>query len=163
MDSTPSPIQYNERVDYLKIKVDKEIRYKKFGLANTIMYQKVLNGDAVFKVPQLISRNTLYYEDHWFKRALFLQTGINFKYFTKYNMKAYDPVLAEFYVQNNQELGGFPMLDIFFNAKVRQTRIFFKWEQFNTLFTNKNEHFSAPGYPYRDSVIRFGLVWDFFL
>jgi hypothetical protein len=162
-DSTPSPMQYSDRVDYLKVKVEKEIRYKKFGLANTIMYQQVLSGDAVFKVPEIITRNTLYYEDHLFKRALFLQTGINFKYFTKYNMNAYDPVLAEFYVQNDQDLGGFPLLDLFFNAKIRQTRIFFKWEHFNSVFTSKNEYFSAPGYPYRDAVIRFGLVWDFFL
>ena len=162
-DSTPSALQYLERIDYLKVKVEKEIKYRKFGLANTIMYQKVLSGEEVFKVPQLVTRQSLYFEDHLFKRALFMQTGINFKYFTKYHMNAYDPVLAEFYVQNTQELGGFPMIDIFFNAKIRQTRIFFKWEQFHTLFTSKNEQFSAPGYPYRDSVIRFGLVWDFFL
>ncbi len=162
-DSTPTPIQSSERVDYLKVKIEKEIRYKKFGLANTVMYQQVLSGDAVFKVPEIVTRQSLYYEDHWFKKALFLQTGINFKYFTKYHMNAYDPVLAEFYVQNDQELGGFPMLDLFFNAKVRQTRIFIKWEQFNTVFSSKNEHFSAPNYPYRDAVIRFGLVWDFFL
>jgi hypothetical protein len=78
-------------------------------------------------------------------------------------MNAYDPVLGEFYVQRNQEIGGFPMVDLFFNAKVSQTRIFFTWEQFNTIFTDKNEQFSAPGYPYRDSVIRFGIVWNFFL
>ncbi len=163
LDSTPSPIQYNQRVDYLKVKLEKDIKYKKYGLANTILYQNVLAGDEVFKVPQIVTRQSLYYEDHWFKRALFMQTGVTFKYFTKYNMNAYDPVLGEFYVQDTLELGGFPMIDIFFNAKVRQTRIFFTWEQFNTLFTSKNEQFSAPGYPFRDSVIRFGLVWDFFL
>lgn len=162
-DSTPSPIQYNKRVDYLKVKIEKDIKYKKYGLANTIMYQNVLAGDEVFKVPQIVTRQSLYYENHLFKRALFMQTGVTFKYFTKYNMKAYDPVLGEFYVQNTQELGGFPMIDLFFNAKVRQTRIFFTLEQFNTLFTSKNEQFSAPGYPFRESVIRFGLVWDFFL
>jgi len=162
-DSTPSPIQFNERVDYLKVKLEKELRFRKFGLANTVMYQQVLSGDAVFKVPQIVTRQSLYYEDHWFKRALFLQTGINFKYFTKYHMNAYDPVLSEFYVQNEQELGGFPMLDLFFNAKVRQTRIFIKWENFSTVFSSTNEHFSAPNYPFRDAVIRFGLVWDFFL
>ena len=163
LDSTPSPIQYSERVDYLKVKVEKDIKYKKYGLANTIMYQNVLAGDEVFKVPQIVTRQTLYYEDHWFNRALFMQTGVTFKYFTKYNMNAYDPVLGEFYVQDSLELGGFPMIDLFFNAKVRQTRIFFTWEQFNTMFASKNEQFSAPGYPFRDSVIRFGLVWDFFL
>ncbi|RMA57164.1 putative porin [Ulvibacter antarcticus] len=162
-DSTPTPMQFNERVDYLKVKAEKEIKYKKFGLANTVLFQQVLSGDAVFNVPQIVTRQSLYYEDHLFKKALFLQTGVNFKYFSKYNMNAYDPVLAEFYVQNDQELGGFPMLDFFFNAKVKQTRIFFKWEHFNTLFKSTNDHFSAPGYPYRGAVIRFGLVWDFFL
>ncbi len=162
-DSTPTPQQFSGRVDYLKVKAEKEFRYGKFGLANTILYQQAVSGEEVFKVPQLVTRNTLFYEDEWFKKALFLQSGITFKYFTEYNMNAYDPVLAEFYVQNQQELGGFPLVDIFFNAKVRQTRIFFSYEHVNSLFTSKNEYFSAPGYPYRDGVIRFGLVWNFFL
>ena len=92
-----------------------------------------------------------------------MQTGVTFKYFTKYHMNAYDPVLAEFYVQNDEELGGFPIVDLFFNAKVRQTRIFFVYEHINSLFSSKNEYFSAPGYPYRDGVIRFGIVWNFFM
>ncbi len=162
-DSTPSPLQSSERVDYLKIKAEKEFKLGHFGLDNTVMYQQVLSGETVFNVPQIITRNTLYFEDHWFKRALFMQTGVTFQYFTKYNMNAYDPVLAEFYVQNDQELGGFPLVDIFFNAKIRQTRIFFVYENFTSIFGGKNEYFSAPGYPYRDNVLRFGLVWNFFL
>jgi len=162
-DSTPSPLQASERVDYLKIKAEKEFKFGKFGLDNTVMYQQVLSGETVFNVPQIITRNSLYYEDHWFKRALFMQTGVTFKYFTQYNMNAYDPVLAEFYVQNDQELGGFPLVDIFFNAKIRQTRIFFVYENFMSIFGGKNEYFAAPGYPYRDNVLRFGLVWNFFL
>jgi hypothetical protein len=162
-DSTPSPMQASERVNYLKVKAQKKFKFGKFGSDNTLLYQQVLSGESVFNVPQLITRNSLYYEDHWFKRALFLQTGVGFKYFTKYNMNAYDPVLAEFYVQDNQKLGGFPLVDIFFNAKIRQTRIFFVYENFTSIFGGKNEYFSAPGYPYRDNVLRFGLVWDFFL
>lgn len=162
-DSTPSPMQASERIDYLKVKFEKEFKLGHFGLDNTVMYQQVLNGEGILNVPQLITRNTLYFEDHWFKRALFLQTGVGFNYFTKYNMNAYDPVLAEFYVQNEQELGGFPLVDIFFNAKIRQTRIFFIYENFTSIFGGRNEYFSAPGYPYRDNVLRFGLVWNFFL
>ena len=162
-DSTPTPHQFGDRVDYLKIKVEKEIRYRKFALMNTVLFQQTVSGEEVFNVPQLVTRQSLYFQDHLFKRALFLQTGINVKYFTKYHMNAYDPVLAEFYVQNDQELGGFPLIDLFFNAKVKQTRIYFKYEHINSLFTSKNDYFSAPGYPYRDPVIRFGLVWDFFL
>jgi len=162
-DSTPTPQQFNERVDYLKVKVEREIKYGKFALMNTIMFQQALSGEEVFNVPQIITRQSLYFQDEWFEKAMFLQIGINFKYFTSYNMNAYDPVLAEFYVQNNQELGGFPLVDIFFNAKIRQTRIYVKYEHINQLFNSSNKHFSAPGYPYRDAVIRFGLVWNFFL
>lgn len=159
----PTPQQFDGRVNYLKIKAEREFQWKQFALNNTIMYQNVLSGSEVFNVPQLITRQSLYYQDHWFKNALYLQTGIDVKYFTSYNMNGYDPVLAEFYVQNEQELGAFPLFDLFFNAKIRQTRIFFKWEHFNSVFASKNEYFSAPGIPYRDALIRFGLVWDFFL
>lgn len=156
------PFQSTEQIDYFKVKVNREIKYKKFALDNSIMYQNVLQGEQVFNVPEFITRNTLYYSSHFFKKALFLQTGVTFNYFTKYNMDAYDPLLAEFYVQNDTQIGNFPRLDFFINAKIRQTRIFFKAEHFNAAFTGYN-YFSAPNYPYRDFAIRFGLVWDFFL
>jgi len=161
-DDNVKPFQYDGTVSYLKIKATKEFTYGKFSLMNTVMYQNVTSGNEVFNVPELITRNSLYYKDHWFQRALYIQTGFNFKYFTSYNANAYDPVLAEFYVQNKQEIGNYPMVDFFFNARVRQTRIFFKLENVNTLI-NGNNNFTAPSYPYRDFLIRFGLVWDFFL
>ena len=71
-------------------------------------------------------------------------------------------VQAEFYTQNNQEFGGFPRLDFFVNAKIRQTRIYLKAEHFNAAFTGYNYYF-APNNPYRDFTVRFGLVWNFFL
>jgi hypothetical protein len=156
-------MQATERVDYLKVRAEREFRYKKFGLMNTVIFQQVVSGEEVFNVPQVITRQSLYYEDEWFKKAMFLQTGLTLRYFTKYEMNAYDPVLAEFYVQNGQEFGGFPMVDLFFNAKIRQTRIYVQYEHVNQLFSSSNAYFSAPGYPYRDAVIRFGLVWNFFL
>jgi hypothetical protein len=93
---------------------------------------------------------------------MYLETGITFNYFTEYNMNAYDPLLAEFYTQNQTKLGGFPRMDFFVNAKIRQTRIYIKAEHFNSHFTGY-EYFSAPNNPYRDFTVRFGLVWNFFL
>lgn len=162
-DSTPTPHQNNDRVDVLKVKLEREFRYRKFALANTVMYQKVLSGKTIMNLPEIVTRQTIYYHDDWFKKAMYMQTGVSIKYFTKYNANGYDPVLAEFYTQNKEEIGGFPLIDIFFSAKVRQARIYFKYEHFNALFGSKNNYFSAPGYPYRDAVIRFGLVWNFFM
>lgn len=156
------PFQYDNQVRYFKVKAEKEFDFGLFGSFNTIAYQDVLNGSEVFNFPELVTRNSVYYKDYWFDRALYLQTGFTFKYFSKYQMSAYDPILAEFYIQDEQELGGFPVVDFFFNAKVDQARIFFKLEHLNAIFDGNN-NFSAPDYPYTDFLLRFGLVWNFFL
>ena len=156
------PAQSETTINYLKLNVSKEFRFGKFALDNTIMYQNVINGQGVLNVPEVITRNTIYFSDHLFKRALFLQTGITLNYFTEYTMDSYDPLLGEFYVQNQSIIGNFPRLDFFINAKIRQTRIYLKAEHFNAGFTGNN-YFSAPNNPYRDFTIRFGLVWNFFL
>lgn len=156
------PVQSEETINYFRIKLSREIAYGKFALDNTIMYQNVLNGEGILNVPQIITRNTLYFRDHVFKKAMYLETGITFNYFTEYHMDAYDPLLAEFYTQNQTKLGGFPRLDFFVNAKIRQTRIYLKAEHFNSHFTGY-DYFSAPNTPYRDFTVRFGLVWNFFL
>ncbi|MBO3100102.1 putative porin [Gelidibacter pelagius] len=156
------PTQAETTINYLKLKVAKEFHFGKFALDNTIMYQNVVDGEGILNVPQIITRNTIYFSDHLFKKALFLQTGVTFNYFTKYTMDAYDPLLGEFYTQDQTEVGDFPRLDFFINAKVRQTRIYLKAEHFNSAFTGYN-YFSAPNNPYRDFSIRFGIVWNFFL
>jgi len=161
-DSLVKPFQYNKKIDYLKLKVNKVFAYNSFKLENTLMYQHVSSGEEVFRVPDFVTRNSLYYEDYWFKKALFLQTGFTFNYFTKFNPNAYDPILGDYVVQNSFQLDNQYRVDYFFNAKVQQTRIFFKLENLTRVFTG-NSAYSAPSYPYRDFVIRFGLVWNFFL
>ncbi|GGD73195.1 putative porin [Maribacter cobaltidurans] len=155
------PFQEDTGISYLKLKYAKEFRLGKFALNNTLMYQTVSQESNVFNVPQLVTRNTLYFSSDVFKKAMYLQTGVTLKYFTKYNMNGYNPVLGEFFVQETEELGGFPLLDFFINARIQQTRIFLKAEHFNSSFSGYN-YYAAPNYPYRDFVIRFGLVWNFF-
>jgi len=156
------PRQYNQSIQYLRIKAQKEFRLGKFALDNTVMYQNVTSDDNVLNVPNVITRNTLYYTDEVFEKALKFQTGITLNFFTEYNGNGYDPLLAEFYTQNQTKIGAFPRLDFFINAKVRQTRIYIKAEHFNSSFTGY-DYFSAPNNPYRDFAVRFGLVWNFFL
>ena len=157
------PQQLQQSINLYKLRLDKEIKFGKFALDNSILYQKVNDDSQSLNLPEVVVRNTIYYSNHFFKKkALFLQTGITFNYFTDYYMDGYDPLLAEFYSQNQTKLGGFPRLDFFINAKIRQTRIFLKAEHFNSSFTGY-EYFSAPNNPYRDFTIRFGLVWNFFL
>ncbi len=158
----PRPWQYDQKVQHLKIHHDQTWRLGGWGYQSELIYQKVLNGESLLPVPELLTRQTLFFEDEWFKKAAKIQTGVRLKYFTEFNLPAYDPVLAEFYIQNSEKLGAFPLFDFFFQTKIRQTRLFLIYEHMNQLFQGKNNHFSAPGIPYRDASLRFGLVWNFF-
>ncbi|MDT7828176.1 putative porin [Pricia sp. S334] len=160
--SIVKPYQEDNVINHTKLTYTKEFRLGKFALHNTLMYQNVSQNEEVLNLPELVTRNTLYFSSDVFKKAMFLQTGITFKYFTAYTMDAYNPLLGEFYIQNEEKLGAFPMLDFFINAKVQQTRIYLKAEHFNTFFGETKNYYAAPNYPYRDFVIRFGLVWNFF-
>lgn len=158
---TIKPAQYSKAINYLSLKVSKEFKFRKWALDNTVLYQKVAQDDDIINVPQLVTRNTLYYSTHVFKKAMFLQTGITFSYFSKYYANDYNPVIGDFYIQTKREIGGFPTFDFFVNAKIRNTRVYLKAEHFNSGFMDKN-YYSAPNYPYRDFIVRFGLVWNFF-
>lgn len=155
------PKQYNNTINYLSVKASKEFKFGKFALDNTVLYQKVNQQDYILNVPEIVTRNTLYYSDHLFHKALFFQTGIIFNYFTNYYANDYNPVIGEFFVQNKKEIGNYPNLDFFVNGRIQRTRIYFKTEHFNSSFSGNN-FYSAPNTPYRDFMIRFGLIWNFF-
>jgi hypothetical protein len=156
-----SPKQYEKSINYISAKVSKEIKFRKLGFDNTLLYQKVDQSDEILNVPEVTLRSTIYYSDYLFKRAMFLQTGVTVNYFTNYFANDYNPILGEFFVQNAKQTGNFPLVDFFVNARIRQTRIFLKAEHFNSSFTG-NTFYSTPNTPYRDFTVRFGLVWTFF-
>lgn len=155
------PYQYDQTINYMSVKATKDIKFWRMGFDTTLLYQKVDQANDILNVPELTTRNTLYYSDYYFKKALFIQTGVTLNYFTKYKANDYNPLLGEFYIQNQKEIGDFPMLDFFINAKIRTFRVFLKAEHFNSSFTG-NKYYTAPNYPYRDFMVRFGVIWNFF-
>ena len=155
------PIQSDGNLELIKVRFSRKINFGKFSVDSKLLIQKSL-ADDIINLPEIISRNTIYYSSDMFKKALFLQTGLGFKYFSKFYMNGYDPLLSELYIQNDKKIGNFPVIDFFINAKIQQTRLFFKFEHLNSSFTGY-DFYSAPNYPYRDFTFRFGLVWNFFM
>ncbi|KOP37940.1 hypothetical protein DBB36_20850 [Flavobacterium sp. WLB] len=155
------PAQYENAINYLEIKANREFKFGNFALDNTLLYQKVDQSDLILNVPDFVTRNTLYYSNYYFKKALYAQAGVVFNYFTKYYANDYNPVIGEFFVQDKKEIGNYATFDVFINARIRQTRFYVKGEHLNALFSSTN-YYSTPNNPYRDFVIRFGLVWNFF-
>ena len=156
-----SPMQYGGTINYLSVKASNEFKFGKFALDNTLLFQKVDQTDLILNVPEFVTRNTLYFSQEMFHKALFFQTGITFNYFTNYYANEYNPVIGEFFVQNQKEIGNYTNFDFFFNARIQRTRVYFTLEHFNSSLSGYN-YYSTPSNPYSDFIIRFGLVWNFF-
>ncbi len=133
-----SPKQYNKTINYLSIKLNKELKLGKFALDNTFLYQKVDQRDFIVNVPEIVARNTFYFSGDAFHKALFFQTGVTLNYFTRYYANDYNPVIGEFFVQNKKQIGNYPNLDFFFNGKIQRTRIYLIAEHFNSSLSGNN-------------------------
>ena len=97
------PFQEGERINHLRIKYEKEFKWRKWALNNTLLYQQVDQPGNILNLPALTTRNSLYFSSDVFKKAMFIQTGITFKYFTAYYMDGYNPIFAEFYTQERED------------------------------------------------------------
>ena len=158
---TVVPTQSNEAINLLQLDWEGGLKFGVFRMDAKLRAQQLSGDTAAMPLPNFIGRTALYYEDHWFEKAMFLHLGVSAHYFSAFNLRAYHPLLSDFVVQPHEELGGYPVVNAFFNAKIRQTRLFFVVEHANANRGAPN-YFAAPGYPHRDLLIRFGLVWNFF-
>lgn len=161
--------QHAPSINYLKLRYQAQYSLWKFALTTTAQYQKIVGEEnagneptpAVLNVPEWNVRSTLSFSSDLFNKALYLQTGVTGHYFTKFYADQYNPLLGDFMRQDLHTIGDYPRLDLFVNAKIQQTRLYFKYEHINSTLTGYN-FYSAVGYPYRDRIIRFGVVWNFF-
>ncbi len=157
--------QLNDNINYFKIKGENHLRFGKINLVSTAQYQKVTKNENIMPLPDFLIRETLYWQGELFNKNAQLQAGINATYFTKYNGLRYIPILNEFAIQdptNIQEIGGYPILDVFINFKVRNMRFYIRGEHINASFTKEPDYFAAPNVPYRDFKFQLGLKWNIF-
>ena len=161
LDSLPH--QHARPVSTTALQYSNDFHWRKLGASADIRLQQVLSGKEVLSLPSYVGRASLFFSDYYFHRNLFIQTGFTARYFEAYYANAYNPVLADFSIQRSQKIGNYPLLDFFFNFKVKRFRFFFTAEHFNALWEYKTPtYYAAPLRPYRDFSIRFGVRWIFF-
>jgi hypothetical protein len=152
------PEQLNNSILVNSIVSEKVFKIKKFYLSNEIIAQ-FISGAQVIRVPELVYRGSLFY-DFIFRGGLKLQPGLELLYFSSFLADSYMPVTGQFYIQNRQRVGNYPFLDFFINMKIKQVRVFAKFEHLNYGFTNQN-YLLFPNYPQRGRAFRIGLNWIF--
>lgn len=119
------------------------------------------NADDAIRVPELFVNSQLSYANIFFNGNLDMHAGVDVHWKSAYYAPLYDPAIRQFYNQNEVECPAFPLVDIFFNAKIKRGRIFIKYHNLIQAFT-KQGYFPTPYYPGQANVLDFGFDWSFY-
>ena len=152
-----SPEQWNETIHLLKARWDNTLSFGVFSLDTNLQYQQV-DDNAPIHLPDFLGRSTISTLMNGFAKA-FVQIGATVKYYSSFYADAapYFPIIwYKMPLKSGENLYLVP-----FNAKIQQTRLYFNAENLGAAW-NGNNRLAAPDYPYRDFILRFGIVWNFF-
>lgn len=155
-DTTYTPKQIGNNINVISILLNKDLRIKHFVLSNNILFQK--SSTLEIPLPQFYFRESFYYSGKLFKGALNCQIGVDLNYFTKYYGYGYYAPTAQYYVRYDKQVGDYPYMDFFINARIANARMFIKVDHFNSGLLG-NEYFNLVNYPLPDRNIKFGVVW----
>ena len=159
-DQNGIPQQMNGNIQVLAANLQLNITTPWVNLDNSIVYQ--LSSSDKMPLPTLTLYNNLYYHGTWVK-VLDVQIGVDMRFFTKYYAPILNPALGQFCVQNEVQVGNYPVMNVYANFYVRKLRLklFAQYQHFNASFMNK-QYFEMPSYPMAPDMFRAGIVWHFY-
>ena len=160
--------QNNGLIHLLTVSISQDFTFGPINWENMITYQNSSNK-TVLPVPALNIYSNLYLR---FKIAHVLRCdfGADVRYFTKYYAPDYVPILGQYAIQTNTdtngndnriEIGNYPVANVYANFHLKHTRFFIMLSHFNA-GTGRKNYFFTPHYPLNQSILRFGLSWNFF-
>lgn len=153
--------QASSPITVLTAEVAQDLAFGPLHWETTLTWQKSTNQD-VLPLPAINAYTNLYLRLK-IARVLNCDFGADARFFTKYAAPDYFPSLGQYTVQENenkQKIGGYPVINAYFNFKLSRARFFVMMSHVNCGSGNK-EYFFTPNYPLNGRVFRFGISWDF--
>ena len=160
--------QNSGAIHLLTASLSQDFTFGPLNWESVITYQNSSNK-TILPVPMLNLYSNIYLR---FKIAHVLRCdfGADVRYFTKYYAPDYVPSLGQYAVQTNTnttgsdsrvEIGNYPVVNVYANFHLKHTRFFIMMSHLNA-GTGKKNYFYTPHYPLNQSILRFGLSWNFF-
>ncbi|MFA9389500.1 MAG: putative porin [Prolixibacteraceae bacterium] len=171
------PAQYESAFSILSAWVNKDITVGRLGWSNKIVWQE-LSNDAVLRLPVWNFYSSIYYSHYLFK-VMKIQMGVEVYFNSKFLANQYNPATSSFYLQEkdtqlqmdpstykysryeNNLIGGYPLINLYVNAKLKRTSAFAELYHANSMFP-MGDFYSSQGYPLDQMAFRFGFFWTFY-
>ncbi|MFO7574025.1 MAG: putative porin [Bacteroidales bacterium] len=163
-DRDALPAYHGGALSVAALTVDKTFRAGGFRFGTRLLLQQSSNR-SVLDLPLATARGALWYDRNIHFEItggnLHIETGVEAFIHTPYYAMAYMPATGRYYNQDTEEIGGYPFVNLFLNAKIKRTRIMLCFDHINHGFTGNN-YFLLPRYPLNVRVFRYGIAWTFY-
>jgi hypothetical protein len=136
--------------------------FRHITLSGQAIYTRLIeNADGAITIPELMVNGQLSYSNIFFNGNLDMHGGAEVHWKSDYKPMGYDVAARQFYIQDEFTNPAFPIFDLFFNAKIKRGRVFFKYHNLIQAFT-KSGYLPTPYYPGQSQVFEFGFDWSFY-
>ncbi|MBL6656973.1 MAG: hypothetical protein ISR00_05495 [Flavobacteriales bacterium] len=157
LNENASYSQYTSSILHFNNVVSLDWKLLNLHASNSFQYQWS-NNTEVLRYPDINTSFSLWFQNTFFEDLLDFRLGARVNYFTPYFAKLYNPALASFQLQNNQEVGGLPFISTFITFQVHSMNINIQFLNLNELISN-SPHYFMPNYPSQPTNVKFSLLW----
>ncbi len=135
----------------------------KFGIVNFIhnVVVQTTSDENIIPLPYVALKGSYFVEFTLIKNVLTTQIGGDIFFNTKYYAEAYNPAIAQFYLQKNRKIGEYPNVSAFVNLQWKRAQIFLKYDHLSQNWFER-DYFSAYSYPIGERSFKFGVYWNFY-
>lgn len=159
LNSDFEPIQQEKPAQVVQLTLFAPVRTKYFALDAQLALQHSTN--KAITVPLFAGKMSALYTTRIFKKRLRFQVGLDMFYNTLYYADGYNPILHQFYTQQDFYAGNYLYLNAHLAFRVK--RISFYLRGGNLLAGLFNFHYmTTPAYPMQGRSLELGIDWKFY-
>ena len=156
-------IQLDQVVSIQQFRIKSHLKWRNWHLENLVDLQ--YSSNDLVPLSNLMYTGSLWVESLAFKKSMKYQFGLLISYNSNYSIPALAPSIGQFYYQDNNKGGFYPVMDLFLNAKIATVRIFIRTQNLNQgLFGQgfRDGYYAAQGLPMMDRAVKIGISWQFY-
>ncbi len=150
------PAQFNASVAVMESGFQCDWILRKWRVLSNVRYSG--SSKSVIRVPEFGYYLRLSFRDRFFKKALLAEFGSSVYSFSDWSGYGFMPATGAMYLQQNQNVGGAPSLDVFINADIGRATLTFLMQRVNDRFFG-GENYILAGYPAPPRTFKFALTW----
>lgn len=157
-----APAQLDEAMQVIRLTAEKNFYLKKFVFKNQASYQ-FTSHETILNQPKFYIKHQWYYRGSYIKKKpLNAQLGFDLTYFGNHFAHAYSPATMEYFVQNENKLKFYPIVDVFFNLQVKRLRLFLVMQHITQGLLGDGGYYTHPLSPATPRALRLGVSWQFY-